>query len=217
VNRAKGVALLVVDLEHAGGAGVDHGLEDGGQIEMFQLAAKVAAAVRSEVGDSSFETPRQALQVVEGEISRGVELAEQYRARPLERGSSFGKVSHGVERGAGEDLGLGQGRSRTEVCNRLHPDLLALDPADLDHTVKHQIESCWHLAGLEEDTPGRLHVDAAESRERHLLVGGHAVEERAVPDRPDEVLKKHRKFVSHIAVMCSIRDHARRPLPQNTP
>ncbi len=63
-------------------------------------------------------------------------------------------------------------------------------------SVKHQVESSGHLAGTKQDPPYRLHVNPAESRQRHLLGRGQSMEERAISDGPHEIFEEHLKYVS---------------------
>ena len=61
VERDDGVDLIVLERRVEGGGEV-------GAVVAGELAAQVAAAVCAEVGDGPLEAPRQALQIVEGEI-----------------------------------------------------------------------------------------------------------------------------------------------------
>ena len=63
MNRAEAGAFLVVDLEHSGDTRIDDRLQYCRQIEVLQLAAKIAAGMGAEIGNGSLEATREALQV----------------------------------------------------------------------------------------------------------------------------------------------------------
>ncbi len=129
-------------------------------------------------------------------------MAEKDRARPLKRRTTFGEMRFGGESETGEHPGLRKGRTDTEIGYRPQTDLLAFDAADFDHPVEHEIKSCGHVAGLEENPTFRLYIHDTELCQRHLFVGRHSMEERAVSDGLQEVFIEHEALVSQIETVA---------------
>ena len=116
-------------------------------------------------------------------------MAEKHRPRPLKGGAALRKMGEGVQGRARENLALGHGRTDAEVSYRLQPHLQALLAADFNHSLDHQVESRRSLARAEQNPAHRIHADPAQPRQRYLFLLGHTVEERAFPDRPQQILE----------------------------
>ena len=116
-------------------------------------------------------------------------MAEKHRPRPLKRGAALREMGERVQGGAGENLALGHGGALAEVGYRLQPHLRTLLAANFNDSIEYQVESGWRFAGAEQNPARRMHINSSQPDQQHLFLQGHAVEERALPDCPQQIFK----------------------------